>query len=60
MIIHIINNSLSFIELDGLCKVVILLIFAGSMMLLALGLRWFAKKCTTETATQADGGQSCS
>ncbi|MBP5190223.1 MAG: CPBP family intramembrane metalloprotease [Bacteroidales bacterium] len=51
MIIHIINNSLSFIELDGQGKVVILLILAGSMMLLALGLWWFAKKCTTETAT---------
>lgn len=60
MIIHIINNSLSFIELDGQSKVVILLIFAGSMMLLALGLWWFAKKCTTETATQVDGGQSLS
>lgn len=60
MIIHIINNSLSFIELDGQSKVVILLIFAGSMMLLALGLWWFAKKCTTETATLADGGQSLS
>ena len=58
MIIHIINNSLSFIELDGQSKVVILLIFVGSMMLLALGLWWFAKKCTTKTATQADGGQS--
>ncbi|MCR5445711.1 MAG: CPBP family intramembrane metalloprotease [Bacteroidales bacterium] len=58
MIIHVVNNSLSFIELDGQGKVVILLIFVGSMMLLALGLWWFAKKCTTETATQADGGQS--
>ena len=59
MIIHVVNNSLSFIELDGQGKVVILLIFVGSMMLLALGLWWFVKKCTTETATQADGGQSC-
>ena len=58
MIIHIINNSLSFIELDGQSKVVILLIFAGSMMLLALGLWWFAKKSTTETATLVDGSQS--
>ena len=51
MIIHIVNNTLSFIELDGQSKIVILLILAGSMMLLALGFWWFAKKCTTETAT---------
>ena len=58
MIIHIVNNSLSFIELNGQGKVVTLLILAVSMMLLALGLWWFARKSTTETATRMDVGQS--
>lgn len=44
MVAHVVNNSLSFIEMNGQSKVVILLIFASSMMLLALGLWWFAKK----------------
>ena len=58
MVVHVVNNSLSFIELSGQSEVVTLLILVGSMMLLAMGLWWFWKKCTTETATQADGGQS--
>ena len=58
MVVHVVNNSLSFIELNGQSEVVTLLILVGSMMLLARGLWWFGKKCTTEIATQADGGQS--
>ena len=44
MIVHIVNNSLSFIELSGTSNVVCLLILVGSLMVIALGLRWFAKK----------------
>ena len=44
MIAHVVNNSLSFIELNAQCEVVILLILVGSLLLLALGLWWFAKK----------------
>ena len=36
--------SLSFIELSGTSNVVCLLILVGSLMVIALGLRWFAKK----------------
>ena len=60
MIIHIVNNTLSFIELNGQSNVVTLLILACSMMLLVLGLWWFARKSNTKTATQVDVGQSCS
>jgi membrane protease YdiL (CAAX protease family) len=44
MIAHVVNNSLSFIELNVQCEAVILLILVGSLLLLALGLWWFAKK----------------
>jgi membrane protease YdiL (CAAX protease family) len=47
MIAHVVNNSLSFIELNGPGQVVTLLILVGSLMLLALGLWWFAKKSVT-------------
>ena len=47
MIDHVVNNSLSFIELNGPGQVVTLLILVGSLMLLALGLWWFAKKSVT-------------
>ncbi|MBQ4440906.1 MAG: CPBP family intramembrane metalloprotease [Bacteroidales bacterium] len=45
IIIHIVNNSLSFIDLSGQCHAVCLLILFGSLILLTLVLRWFGKKC---------------
>lgn len=44
MIVHIVNNSLSFIDLSGQTDAVCLLILVGSLMVIALGIRWFAKK----------------
>lgn len=44
MIVHIVNNSLSFIDLSGQNNVVCLFILVGSLIVIALGLRWFAKK----------------
>lgn len=46
IIIHIVNNSLSFIDLSGQSHNVCLLIFVGCLILLALALRWFGKKCS--------------
>lgn len=47
MIVHVVNNSLSFIDLGGQSKVVCMLIFVGGLLSLALGLWWFARKCVT-------------
>lgn len=44
MIAHIVNNSLSFIDLSGQTNAVCLLILVGNLMVIALGLWWFAKK----------------
>lgn len=44
MVVHIVNNSLSFIDLSGQNNVVCLFILVGSLIVIALGLRWFAKK----------------
>ena len=43
MIIHVVNNSLSFIDLSGQTNVVCLLVLVGSILLLSFGLRWFAR-----------------
>ena len=45
IIIHIVNNSLSFIDLSGQSHAVCLIILFGCLILLALGLRWFGEKC---------------
>lgn len=44
LIIHVVNNSLSFIDLRGLPHTVCLLILVGCLLLLALVLWWFGKK----------------
>jgi membrane protease YdiL (CAAX protease family) len=44
MIAHIVNNSLSFIDLSGQTNAVCLIILVGSLVVIALGIRWFAKK----------------
>lgn len=46
MIIHVVNNSLSFIDLSGQTNAVCLLILIGSILLLAFALWWFARRCT--------------
>ena len=46
MIIHVVNNSLSFIDFSGQTHVVCLIILLGSLLLLSLGLWWFARICT--------------
>jgi membrane protease YdiL (CAAX protease family) len=46
MIIHVTNNSLSFIDFSGQTNVFCLIILVGSLMLLSIGLWWFAKICT--------------
>ena len=43
MIIHIVNNSLSFIDLSGQTNVICLLVLVGSLLLLSFGLWWFAR-----------------
>ena len=43
MIIHVVNNSLSFIDLSGQTNVVCLLVLVGSLLLLSFGLWWFAR-----------------
>ena len=48
MIVHIVNNSLSFIDLSGQTEVACMLILVGSLLLLAWSLWWFAKKCVRE------------
>lgn len=45
MIIHVVNNSLSFIDLSGQTNVVCLIVLVGSLLLLAFGLWWFARIC---------------
>lgn len=44
MVAHIVNNSLSFIDLSGQTNAVCLIILVGSLVVIALGIRWFAKK----------------
>ena len=44
ILIHIANNSLSFINLSGQSNTVCLIIFVASLLLLAFGLWWFWKK----------------
>ena len=46
MIVHVVNNSLSFIDLSGQTNVVCLLILVGSLLLLVFGIQWFAKRIT--------------
>lgn len=46
MIVHIVNNSLSFMDLSGQPNVFCLLVLVGSLLLLASGIWWFAKKNT--------------
>ena len=43
MIIHVVNNSLSFIDLSGQTNVVCLIVLVGSLLLLSFGLWWFAR-----------------
>ena len=43
MIIHVVNNSLSFIDLSSQTHVVCLIILVGSLLLLSLCLWWFAR-----------------
>lgn len=54
MIVHIVNNSLSFIDLSGQTEVACMLILVGGLLLLAWGLWWFAKKCVPPTALLRD------
>ena len=46
MIIHVVNNSLSFIDLSGQTIVVCLIVLVASLLLLSFGLWWFARVCT--------------
>ena len=46
MIIHVVNNSLSFIDLSGKTNVVCLIVLVVSLLLLSFGLWWFARVCT--------------
>jgi len=50
MIVHIVNNSLSFIDLGGQTVVACVLILVSGLLLLALGLWWFRKRCATPPA----------
>ena len=50
MIVHIVNNSLSFIDLGGQTEMACVLILVGGLLLLALGLWWFWKRCATPPA----------
>ena len=43
MIIHVVNNSLSFIDLSGQTNVVCLIVLVASLLLLLFGLWWFAR-----------------
>ena len=43
MIIHVVNNSLSFIDLSGKTNVVCLIVLVVSLLLLSFGLWWFAR-----------------
>lgn len=42
MIVHIVNNSLSFIDLNGQSRVACMFVLVGGLLLLAFGLWWFA------------------
>ena len=44
MIIHVVNNSLSFLDLGDQTNAVCLIVLIGSLLLLAFGLWWFAKR----------------
>lgn len=48
IIIHIVSNSLSFIDLSGQTNVVCLLILLACLLALGLGIWWFWKNCTFE------------
>ncbi|MCR4816958.1 MAG: CPBP family intramembrane metalloprotease [Bacteroidales bacterium] len=54
MIVHIVNNSLSFIDLSGQANVVLMLVLVGSLLSFAFALWWFAKKCVAPAASRAD------
>lgn len=43
MIIHVVNNSLSFLDLGNQTNAVCLIVLVGSLLLLAFGLWWFAR-----------------
>ena len=43
-IVHIVNNSLSFIDLSGQTNTVCLIVLVGSLVVLTFGLRWFGIK----------------
>ena len=45
IIIHIVNNSLSFIDVSSQSNTVLLVILVVCLLLLAYGLWWFGKKC---------------
>ena len=53
MIVHIVNNSLSFIDLGGQTEVACVLILVGGLLLLVLGLWWFRKRCATPPAERS-------
>ena len=53
MIVHIVNNSLSFIDLGGQTEMACVLILVGGLLLLALGLWWFWKRCATLPAERS-------
>jgi hypothetical protein len=44
MIIHVVNNSLSFLDLGDQTNAVCLIVLIGSLLLLAFALWWFAKR----------------
>ena len=46
MIIHVVNNSLSFLDLGNQTNTVCLIVLVGSFLLFAFGLWWFARRCT--------------
>ncbi len=52
MIVHVANNSLSFIDFSGQTNVVCLIIIVGSLLLLSFGLWWFARKMNSLISDQ--------
>lgn len=54
MIVHIVNNSLSFIDLSDQANVVLMLVLVGSLLSFAFALWWFVKKSVAPAASRAD------
>ena len=52
MIIHVVNNSLSFIDFSGRTNLFCLIVLVGSLRLLSFGLWWFARKMNSLNSDQ--------